>query len=67
VQLAQTDRLLALYLWDHAHMTTGRELAPLPVLGVPGWWSANEQENFYENTEYFRPGRGRDQTTASSA
>jgi len=66
-QLAQTDRLLALHVWDRTHMTSGRELAPLPVLGVPGWWSANEQESFYENTDYFRAGRTRDQTTASSA
>jgi len=33
------------------------ELAPLPVLGVPGWWPGNEQSQFYDDTRYFRTGR----------
>ena len=33
------------------------ELAPLPVLGVPGWWPDNEAQGFYDNSDYFRPGR----------
>jgi hypothetical protein len=66
-QLAQTDRLLASHIRDRTHMANGRELAPLPVLGVPGWWSANEQVSFYENAEYFRAGRSKDQTVSSSA
>ena len=56
-QIAETDRLLAAHVWERTHMTHGRELSPLPVLGVPGWWTGNEQESFYENTAYFRPGR----------
>lgn len=28
---------------------------PLPVLGVPGWWLANEAPGFYDNTQVFRP------------
>jgi hypothetical protein len=35
------------------------DLAPLPVLGLPGWWPANESPGFYDNTGYFRPGRRR--------
>lgn len=27
----------------------------LPVLGVPGWWSANEAPSFYDNAQVFRP------------
>lgn len=34
-----------------------RDLAPLPLLGVPGWWPANERPEFYGDTAYFRPGR----------
>jgi hypothetical protein len=34
-----------------------RALAPLPVLGIPGWWPANEAPAFYDDTRYFRPGR----------
>ena len=28
---------------------------PLPVLGVPGWWLANEDAGFYEDPKVFRP------------
>ncbi len=27
---------------------------PLPVLGVPQWWSANEEASFYDDTQVFR-------------
>lgn len=29
---------------------------PLPVLGVPGWWPANEAPGFYADRQVFRPG-----------
>jgi hypothetical protein len=28
---------------------------PLPVLGVPGWWAANEDAQFYADVQVFRP------------
>jgi Protein of unknown function (DUF3025) len=28
---------------------------PLPVLGIPGWWPANEDPEFYEDKQVFRP------------
>ena len=28
---------------------------PLPVLGVPGWWAANEAPAFYDDATVFRP------------
>ena len=31
---------------------------PLPVLGVPGWWSANEAPGFYDDAEVFRRAAG---------
>ena len=31
---------------------------PLPVLGVPGWWPANEDAAFYDDASVFRPPRG---------
>jgi hypothetical protein len=34
-----------------------RNLSPLPVLGLPGWFSENACEPFYDNAAYFRPGR----------
>jgi hypothetical protein len=51
------DRRLALHIWDRNRMSHGRELHPLPVLGVPGWWPASEREDFYDDASYFRPGR----------
>ena len=40
-----------------------RDLSPLPVLGVPGWWDANNDAAFYDNARYFRPGRMRELLT----
>ncbi len=28
---------------------------PLPVLGIPGWWPANEDPAFYDDPKVFRP------------
>jgi Protein of unknown function (DUF3025) len=30
---------------------------PLPVLGIPGWWPANQDPAFYEDARIFRPPR----------
>jgi hypothetical protein len=35
---------------------TTKPFAPLPVLGVPGWWPANEAAGFYADTNVFRVG-----------
>ena len=35
-----------------------KPFAPLPVLGVPGWWAANELPGFYNDPAVFRPPRG---------
>jgi hypothetical protein len=32
-----------------------KPFTPLPVLGVPGWWPANEDPAFYNDTTVFRP------------
>ena len=34
-----------------------KPFTPLPVLGVPGWWAANEAPNFYDDVGIFRPPR----------
>ena len=36
-----------------------KPFAPLPVLGVPGWWPANEALGFYDDPDVFRPSRTR--------
>ncbi len=35
----------------------GKPFQPLPVLGVPGWWAANEEPAFYADAQVFRPRR----------
>jgi hypothetical protein len=42
-----------------AEIVEPRDLSPLPVLGVPGWWEANRDAAFYDNVDYFRAGRTR--------
>lgn len=51
---AEIDRRLAMFIRDRSSLGHGRSLTPLPVLGVPGWWRANENEAFYGNARYFR-------------
>jgi len=36
---------------------TSRLFAPLPVLGIPGWWPENEAPAFYDDPAVFRTGR----------
>ena len=64
-QLDLIDGYLAQRIAHKAFFQTTRELAPVPLLGVPGWWQANKQASFYDNTAYFRPGRRK--KTASQA
>lgn len=49
------DTWLALALQPE-HLA-GKPFAPLPVLGVPGWWPDNAQPNFYADPQVFRPAR----------
>lgn len=32
-----------------------RLMLPLPVLGIPGWWPANAEPAFYDDSQVFRP------------
>ena len=34
-----------------------KPFAPLPVLGVPGWWGPNEEPDFYQDSAVFRQRR----------
>jgi hypothetical protein len=38
-----------------ASKLASKPFAPLPVLGVPGWWAENEKLSFYEDILVFRP------------
>lgn len=50
-----TDETLAASLTPDR--LSAKDFLPLPVLGVPGWWAANEDFNFYNDADVFRPRR----------
>ncbi len=56
-QVAQIDRMVAQQIAAPGNLQTTRDLAPVPVLGVPGWCAGNEQAAYYDDQNYFRPGR----------
>lgn len=58
-QLIWFDKTLAHLIKEGKAYTKPRDLNPFPVLGLPGWHKNNEIESFYDNQQYFRPGRGR--------
>ncbi|MDO5624980.1 MAG: DUF3025 domain-containing protein [Pseudomonadota bacterium] len=43
--------------WLSADKLVPKPFAPLPLLGVPGWWAANEEAAFYDDDTVFRPAR----------
>lgn len=44
-------------IWRGGAITRPSQLFPMPVLGIPGWWPANENLVFYDNRDVFRPAR----------
>ena len=62
-KLVQPRKPITAHVWLHEtppdpDMLATKAFLPLPVLGVPGWWPANEDPAFYEDTGVFRPPRG---------
>lgn len=57
VRLERLDAMLAVRLNDTSRLNSTGELAPLPILGVPGWCADNGREAYYDNPDYFRCGR----------
>jgi hypothetical protein len=53
--LADIDAWLAAEL--NADLLAAKPFAHLPVLGVPGWWAANEHPDFYADSSVFRAPR----------
>jgi len=56
-QLAELDARAAEYFSGAQALASTRSLAPLPILGVPGWEPANAREEYYADRSQFRPGR----------
>jgi hypothetical protein len=54
-QVGALDERMAAHVAGNLRGT--RELAVVPILGIPGWHPDNDREGFYDNTDYFRPAR----------
>ena len=65
-QLCEIDSRAADWLMNEASLVSTRNLHPLPILGIPGWFAANESPGFYDDAHYFRAGYSRDRAKSSS-
>lgn len=58
-EMKDADAVQPIDAWVAQDLTIEKLLtkpfAPLPVLGVPGWWLPNESPDFYEDKTVFRP------------
>ena len=55
-QVGRADALAARWIVQPEHLSSPRNLHPLPLLGIPGWDERNESPAFYDDVHYFRPG-----------
>ena len=53
--LGETDTWLAARCT--AERLAAKPFTPLPVLGIPGWWPANQNFSWYQDSTVFRPRR----------
>jgi hypothetical protein len=55
--LADLDGELASGLLEGSLLQSPRDLSPLPLMGIPGWWAGAQDEAFYADSDVFRPPR----------
>jgi hypothetical protein len=69
--LSDTNLIADMDAWLAADLCAERlaekPFAHLPVLGVPGWWAANENSGFYADVGVFRPPRAPRANSGNSA
>lgn len=53
-QREEADRMVAAHFESRMRFASAKALAPLPVLGVPGWHGDTQDEAFYDIASYFR-------------
>ncbi len=53
-QLAEVDQLLSRHFADRVRFASPKAMAPMPVLGVPGWHPDTGRESFYDDPVHFR-------------
>ncbi|WP_198556481.1 DUF3025 domain-containing protein [Paraglaciecola sp. MB-3u-78] len=54
-QVAELDIRLVSHIQKTDLFSTQKPLSPMPLLGIPDVWDANNDPEFYDNTDYFRP------------
>jgi hypothetical protein len=53
-QAAHADHHLAAHFADRSRFPSAKAMAPMPVLGVPGWHPDTGSESFYDDPVHFR-------------
>ena len=53
------DAALAAHFSTRANFASPRAMAPMPVLGIPGWHPGTQTEVFYDDKDHFRGSRPR--------
>jgi hypothetical protein len=61
LQVRALDAMLAGWFGNPANLDSTQRLAPLPVLGFPGFCAASTDPRYYDDAAVFRPGRLRKQ------
>lgn len=59
-QVPRVDELLARHFESRARFASPKSMAPMPILGVPGWHFAAQDEAFYDDPVHFRMQTPRD-------
>lgn len=59
VSLPEIDDWMAARIANGALLAADEHRLPLPILGVPGWFAANEAPECYDDVDVFRPLRKR--------
>lgn len=54
-QVTYLDELLVKQIQQNNLFSQHKPLSPMPLLGIPDVWDANNDPEFYANTDYFRP------------
>jgi hypothetical protein len=54
-QVARVDELLAAHFASRTRFPAPRAMAPIPAMGIPGWHPGTEREDYYDDTDHFRP------------
>jgi hypothetical protein len=64
-QVAEADALLAAHFANRSRFSSPKSMAPMPVLGIPGWHPDTAREDFYDDADHFRPKKGSESTSGN--